>query len=68
MMHLIDMKEVIRIKKSKGKFRYFYFLDKRRNKEILKEMLLKRYKILPYPKGENKRYLIDKTVPQQKQL
>lgn len=67
-MELVDMKEVVAVKKASGKHRYYYFLGKRKDKETMKEMLLKRFQILPYPKSENKRYLIDKHIPQQRTL
>lgn len=42
------------MKERARKHRYFYFLgDKKQKKQMLKELP---YSILPYPKGENKRY------------
>ncbi len=38
----------------KPKHRYFYFLGTKKDKKIMKEKL--QYPILPYPKGDNKRY------------
>ena len=55
-MHLIRQDKVSEIKKGSGKHRYYYFLGDKRHKREMKKMLLERYKILPYPKGENSRY------------
>jgi len=39
------------------KHRYIYFLgDKKQKKEMLSKL---NYDVLPYPKGDNKRYKID---------
>lgn len=43
-------------RKKLGKHRYFYFLGNAMQKAEMRYELLKRYKIYPYPKGDNKRY------------
>ena len=43
-----------------SKFRYFYFIGNKRDKRIWLKELKKRYTIMPYPKGENQRYKIEK--------
>jgi len=50
----IDMKLVDRIELTTGKARYFYFHGSKIDKAKMKKML--RFDILPYPKGDNKRY------------
>jgi len=58
-----DIKEKI---KSSIKHRYFYFLgSKKQKKEMLKAL---NYPILPYPKGESKRYDTSATFPKQVQM
>lgn len=44
--------------KIKGTFkhRYFYFLGSKTDKKSMMKSLLEKYKIVPYPKEENKRY------------
>jgi len=50
----IDLRMVSRIEKTSSKHRYYYFIGNKKNK---KEMLKKlRFKIIPYPKGDNKKY------------
>jgi len=45
---------VSRIEKTSSRHRYYYFIGNKKNK---KEMLKKlRFKIIPYPKGDNKKY------------
>ena len=52
--------------KSSGKYRYYYFIgSKKQKKEMLKAL---RYPILPYPKGESKRYDASAEFPKQVQL
>jgi len=54
------------IVKSKGKHRYYKFLG---SKKFKKEMLKKlRFSILPYPKGESKRYDTSATFAKQVQM
>jgi hypothetical protein len=50
----INMELVERIEKTTGKARYYYFCADKRTKRKMTEQL--RFPILPYPKGENKRY------------
>lgn len=50
----IDKKNILRIEKTTGKARYYYFLGSKKDIKIMKEKL--RFDILPYPKGDNKRY------------
>ena len=46
--------EIVGVTRATGKARYYYFIgDKREKKEMMKML---RYPILPYPKGENRRY------------
>jgi len=66
--HLIDHNKVVEVKKSIGKHRYFYFLGDRRRKRYFLKKLQERYEILPYPKGQNDYYKIEKTIPIQKDL
>jgi hypothetical protein len=48
------------------KHRYFYFIgSKKQKKEMLRKL---NYPILPYPKGESKRYDASATFPKQVQL
>ena len=42
------------IEHSKGKHRYYYFHGNKTDKKKMRKML--RYDVLPYPKGDNKRY------------
>jgi len=50
----LNMELVERIEKTTGKARYYYFCgDKKTKKEMIKQL---RFPVLPYPKGENKRY------------
>ena len=56
----INMRRVKEVKLSTGKHRYFYFLGSKKDKKIMKEMLMKRYAIKKYPKGENDRYAVGK--------
>lgn len=50
-----SLPEYIKIdKESVGKFRYFQFLGTKKDRKGMLNHL--KYKILPYPKGENKRY------------
>jgi len=67
-LHLINESEVKEIKKSKGKHRYFYFIGNKRQKRKFLRKLLKRYKILNYPKGKNKYYDINNKISLQKTL
>jgi hypothetical protein len=52
--HLKMAKEEVVIKQQLGKYRYFYFLGSSRETQRMKKDF--KYKILPYPKGENKNY------------
>ncbi|MCH7568423.1 MAG: hypothetical protein IIA87_03295 [Nanoarchaeota archaeon] len=67
-LHLIKEELIKEIKISIGKHRYFYFLGNKKDKENMKEMLLKRYEILSYPKAVNKRYEIINKISHQSQL
>lgn len=49
------------IYKSTGKARYYYFLGNKKEKKEMKKML--RFPILPYPKGESKRYDASAKLP-----
>lgn len=50
----IDKSKIEKIEKTQGKARYYFFIgSKKEKKEMLRAL---RYPILPYPKGENKRY------------
>jgi len=52
--------------KSDGKYRYYQFLgSKKQKKEMLRAL---RYPILPYPKGESKRYDASAEFPKQVQM
>lgn len=44
------------IKEQKQKHRYYYIIANKKDKKIMKELLLNKYKSLPYPKGNNMRY------------
>lgn len=57
-------------KKEKGtyKFRYFYFLGNKKEKKQMNTELLLKYKIQPYPKGDNKRYDASYKPPTQQKL
>ena len=62
----IDKDKIERIEKTEGKARYYYFIGTKRQK---KEMLAKlRYPILPYPKGETRRYEVPETQERQLRL
>ena len=50
----INMNRVDRVEKTSGKARYYYFIGSRKEKKEMMEML--RFPILPYPKGESKKY------------
>lgn len=50
----IDKNQVKRIEKTIGKARYYYFLGTKKEKKEMLQAL--KYPILPYPKGDNKRY------------
>jgi hypothetical protein len=50
----IDLRLVEKIEKTTGKARYYFFQGNKKDKLKMKEML--RFKVLSYPKGENKRY------------
>jgi hypothetical protein len=50
----INMEQVKEVKKTTGKARYYFFCGNVKYKKLMLNKL--RYKILPYPKGENKRY------------
>lgn len=50
----INPKLVDRIEKTTGKARYYYFCADKKTKKYMMDRL--RFKPLPYPKGENKRY------------
>jgi hypothetical protein len=50
----IDMRLVDRVEKTTGKARYYFFIGNKKEKNNMKNLL--RYEILPYPKGDNKRY------------
>jgi hypothetical protein len=52
--------------KSQIKHRYFYFLGTKKQVKEMKAAL--RYSILPYPKGESKRYDTSATFPKQVQM
>lgn len=53
-----EIAEMLNWTKVKGtyKHRYFYFIGTKFEKKDWKNKLLKKYKNMPYPKGENKRY------------
>jgi hypothetical protein len=61
-LSLIDMNKVKSIRKATGKHRYFYFIGNRRQKRFFMKILLKRYKILDYPKQKNERYFIKNDI------
>lgn len=46
----------ITYEKQKGKHRYFYFIGSKKQRKEFKNEVLSKYKQLPYPKGNNKRY------------
>ena len=48
------------IKEDKGKHRYFYFLGNHKQIKLMKDGF--KYPILPYPKGESKRYVTEKQL------
>lgn len=50
----IKENEIDHIEYTTGKNRYYYFLGNKKDKHKMEEML--RFPILPYPKGNNKRY------------
>lgn len=50
----IDLSLIDRIEKTIGKARYYFFIGNKYEKNKMKELL--RYDVLPYPKGDNKRY------------
>ena len=50
----IKKEDILRIEKTTFKHRYFYFHGDKREKK--KMMIMLRFKIKPYPKGDNKRY------------
>jgi hypothetical protein len=50
----IDMRLVDKVEKTTGKARYYFFIGNKKEKNNMKNLL--RYEILPYPKGDNKRY------------
>ena len=50
----IEKSHIERVELTTGKARYYYFLGKKNETNKMKAML--RYKVLPYPKGDNKRY------------
>ncbi len=51
---LYNTGQITGIKKTKGKARYYYFCADKRTKKRMMEML--RFPVLPYPKGDGKRY------------
>lgn len=61
-LHLIYKNKVKEIKKSKGKYRYFFFIGNRKQKRFFIKTLLKRYKILPYPKNKSELYEIKNKI------
>lgn len=67
-MYLIDENKIKEVKKSKGKHRYFYFIGNKKQKRYFMKILLKRYKILNYPKDKNEYYKIENKILQQKSL
>jgi len=56
MAHSLGYQKVI----GSSKYRYFNFIGNKRDKRLWLQELKKKYNILPYPKGENKRYKIPK--------
>jgi hypothetical protein len=46
----------ITFEKQVGKHRYFQFTGTKKQRNMFKSELLKKYKPLPYPKGDNRRY------------
>ncbi len=50
----LDMRRVERIEKTEGKARYYYFHGSKTDKKKMMNTL--RFPVLPYPKGESKRY------------
>jgi hypothetical protein len=53
---LIEMGLNVTTEDQVGKHRYFQFTGSRRDKKFLRKQMLKRYEIIPYPKGDNCRY------------
>jgi hypothetical protein len=60
--YLINENEVKEIKKSKGKYRYYYFIGSKDKKEKFLNIIKSRFKILPYPKGKNEYYNIENKI------
>ena len=59
----IDTNLVDRIEITTGKNRYYYFVGDKKFKRDMKKKL--RFKVLPYPKGDNKRYDSSTPIPRQ---
>lgn len=53
---LINMGHDVKYESQVGKHRYFQFTGNKRERNALKKEVAEKYKILPYPKGENSRY------------
>lgn len=49
----------INFERQEGKHRYFQFTGSKKEKKLFKKEVLNKYKQLPYPKGDNKRYQCD---------
>jgi len=62
----INPELILRIEKTTGKGRYYFFCANRKDKKNLLKQL--RYKTLPYPKGDNKRYNADYSPTVQQSL
>lgn len=58
--------QIKKVIKTKGKYRYYYFVGNKRQKRKMREKL--RFKEKPYPKGNNKRHKEDIKVNSQKSL
>jgi len=62
----INTELILRIEKTTGKARYYFFCANRKDKKSIIKQL--RFKTLPYPKGDNKRYNADYSPTVQQSL
>lgn len=64
--NIIKKEDILRVEKTTGKHRYFYFHANKKEKKEMMNML--RFKIKSYPKGNNKRYNADYKLEKQLHL